>query len=178
MKRSSSKRPPRTTSAKSGGLPTKAGDAVAAALAYRGIADEVRAGRVLTEWSELVGAKIAQRTRPDGIRDRTLWVEVATSAWLHELNLLRPQLLKGLIAALAAKPGDPPLFDDLKFCLAGRHRRDPVTLRGPSRPPPPPRAMRPPATGIARDRIVREVDVVDDDELRELIARVRIAHDR
>ena len=148
--------------------------AVATVLAVHGITDEVRAGRVLTEWSELVGPKIAQRTRPDGITDRVLWVEVATSAWLHELNLLRPQLLRGLLERL----GPPSLFDDLKLRIAGRSRRDPVALRAARKPPPPPRPAPPPATGVARERIVREASVVDDEELRALIARVRITHDR
>ncbi len=151
-----------------------ASDAVAAALQLHGITDEIRAGRVLTEWSDLVGPKIAQRTRPDGVTDRLLWVEVATSAWLHELNLLRPQLLKGLHERL----GEPTLFDDLRFRLTGRYRRDPVALRAGRKPAPPPRPMPPPATGAARERIVREVGAVDDDELRELIARVRITYDR
>ncbi len=152
----------------------KAQAAVAAALELHGITDQVRAGRVLTEWTELVGAKIAQRTRPDGIVDRVLWVEVATSAWLHELNLLRLQLLAGLRDRL----GEPALFDELKFRLAGRRPRDPVALRGPRRPPLPARPAPPPATGAARERIVREAAAVDDAELRELIARVRITHDR
>jgi hypothetical protein len=151
-----------------------ASDAVAAALDLHGIRDQVRSGRVLTEWSDLVGPKIAQRTRPDGVTNRILWVEVATSAWLHELNLMRPQLLKGLLERL----GEPSLFDDLKFRLVGRHRREPVALRAARKPPPPPRPTPPPATGVARERIVREAGAVDDDELRELIARVRIAHDR
>lgn len=161
-------RPPRVLG------PQTAGAAVAAALALRGITDQVRAGRVVTEWSELVGAKIAQRTRPDGVVDRVLWVEVATSAWLHELNLLRPQLLAGLRERL----GEPALFDELRFRLAGRRPRDPVTLRPPRRPVPAPRPAGPPATGAARERIVREAGAVDDAELRELIARVRITHDR
>jgi predicted nucleic acid-binding Zn ribbon protein len=152
----------------------RASDAVAAALELHGISDQVRAGRVITEWSELVGPKIAQRTRPDGVTDRLLWVEVATSAWLHELNLLRPQLLKGLLERL----GEPALFDDLRFRLTGRYRRDPVMLRAARRPAPPPRPLPPPATGAARERIVREAAAVDDDELRELIARVRITYDR
>ena len=152
----------------------RASDAVAAALALHGITDQVRAGRVLTEWSDLVGPKIAQRTRPEGVTDRLLWVEVATSAWMHELNLMRPLLLKGLLDRL----GEPHLFDDLRFRLTGRHRREPVALRAARRPAPPPRPMPPPATGAARDRIVRETGAVDDQELRELIARVRIAHDR
>jgi hypothetical protein len=161
-------RPPRTL----GELP--AADAVAAALKLRGISDEIRANRVLTEWSDLVGPKIAQRTRPDGVVDRLLWVEVATSAWLHELNLLRPQLLRGLLDRLGA----PPLFDDLRFRLTGRSRRPPVVLRAARKPAPPPRPLPPPATGAARERIVREVSAVDDEELRELIARVRITFDR
>jgi len=153
--------------------PQTASAAVAAALELHGITDQVRAGRVVTEWSELVGARIAQRTRPDGIVDRVLWVEVATSAWLHELNLLRMQLIAGLRERL----GEPALFDELRFRLAGQRRRDPVALRPrrPARPAPP---APPPATGAARERIVREAAAVDDAELRELIARVRITHDR
>ncbi|HET9623714.1 MAG TPA: DUF721 domain-containing protein [Kofleriaceae bacterium] len=162
------RRPPRTFTTQ------PAAAAVAAALDLHGITQEVRAGRVLTEWTELVGPKIAQRTRPDGVTDRMLWVEVANSAWLHELNLLRPQLLRGLLERL----GPPAPFDDLKFRIAGRSRRPPVALRAARKPPPPPRPMPPPASGAARERIVREASVVADDELRELIARVRITHDR
>jgi len=162
------RRPPRMLG------PQPASAAVAAALALHGITDQVRAGRVITEWSDLVGAKIAQRTRPDGVVDRVLWVEVATSAWLHELNLLRSQLLAGLRERL----GEPWLFDELRFRLGGQRRRDPVALRGPRRPPAPARPTTPPATGAARERIVREAAEVDDAELRELIARVRITHDR
>ena len=55
---------------------------------------------------------------------------------------------------------------------------DPVALRGPRRPARPARPAPPPATGAARERIVREAAAVDDAELRELIARVRITHDR
>lgn len=167
-RRSSSALPPRVKDV----LP--ASDAIAAALQLHGITDQIRANRVLTEWGELVGPKIAQRTRPDGVADRLLWVEVATSAWMHELNMLRPQLLKGLLERLGA----PTLFDDLRFRLTGRNRRDPVVLRSGRKPPPPPRPDPVPATGAARERIVREVSRVDDEELRELIARVRITHDR
>jgi predicted nucleic acid-binding Zn ribbon protein len=162
------KRAPRTLG------PQTASAAVAAALDLHGITDQVRAGRLVTEWTDMVGARIAQRTRPEGVVDRVLWVEVATSAWLHELNLLRPQLL----ASLRERLGEPDVFDELRFRLAGQRRRDPVGLRAPRRPAPPPTPAPPPATGAARERIVREAAAVDDDELRELIARVRITHDR
>jgi hypothetical protein len=158
--------------------PSPMADAVADALSFRGISDDVRAERILTEWGDLVGPKMAQRTRPYGIVDRTLRIEVSTSAWLHELNLLRPQLFKTLTAALSVVPGDPPLFDVLKFHLAGSYRRRPVSLRPPSNPTEPRRVVVSPAVGADRDRIVREAGAVDDIELRELIERVRIAHDR
>lgn len=165
------KRPPRARET------VRASDAIRAALAFHRITEQVRGERVVVEWTDLVGPRIAQRTRPDRIADRVLWIEVASSAWLHELSLLKPQLLRGLLERL----GEPALFDDLRLRLAGggprqgaatapraRHRR----RDAPPRPPPRP------ATGAAREAIVREVAAVDDDELRELIARVRIAHDR
>ena len=151
-----------------------AAKAVASVLELHHIADEVRAGRLETEWTELVGPKIAQRTRPEGVRDRTLWIEVVTSAWMHELNLLRAQILAGLLARL----GEPKLFDDIKFKLAGRSRREPVQLRAKRPPPKPGKPMPLPATGAVREQIVREASAVDDEELRELIARVRITHDK
>ena len=96
--------------------PRSAGDAIAAALALYGLTDEVRARSVLAAWPDVVGPKIAARTRPVGIFERALVVEVASSAWLHELTLQRAQLL----ARLHAQAGEPRLFDQLKLVLAGR----------------------------------------------------------
>lgn len=156
----------------------RAGEAIGAALAFNGITDAVRGQRLIVEWTELVGPRIAARTRPDGITpgnqgERVLVIDVASSAWLHELNLLRAQILAGLLERV----GEPRLFDDLKFRIAGRTNRAPVASR--PRPPATRTAPEPvPATGLARERIVRETESIADDELRELIRRVRIAHDR
>lgn len=151
-----------------------AGRAIASVLRLHGITDAVRAERLVTEWTDLVGAKIASRTRPHGVYDHVLVIEVATSAWMHELNLLKPRLLDGLVTRI----GDPPLFTDLRFRLAGANRRAPTLVPQPRKPAPPKKPAGPPATGAAREKIVREVEVVDDVELRELIARVRITNDR
>ncbi|MBA3819222.1 MAG: DUF721 domain-containing protein [Deltaproteobacteria bacterium] len=153
---------------------TRAGVVVSSVLASYGLDSEIRGQRLITEWTELVGPRIAARTRPDGISERTLWIEVATSAWLHELNMLRPQLVRGLYERL----GDPRLFDDVKFKLAGRSKRPPPTVPTARRPPPPFKPAPLPATGAKREQIAREVAKVDDVELRELIARVRITHDK
>jgi hypothetical protein len=150
-------------------------DAIIDALKMRGISDAVRAERIVSEWTEMVGPKIAARTRPDGVHERVLMIEVASSAWLQELNLLRAQILAGLLDRV----GEPRLFDEMRFRIAGRTSRDrPVPPKPRPRLSPPPKPPAVPASGLAREQIVREVDVVDDAELRELIARVRIAHDR
>lgn len=140
----------------------------------RGISQEVRAERVAAEWTELVGPKIAARTRPMGIHARVLVVEVASSAWLQELSMLRPTLLGGLLARV----GEPRLFDDLSFRIAGRSRVPRPVPPPASRPLPKTSASRLPATGIARERIVQEADAVDDTELRALITKIRIGNDR
>ncbi|MBL9013987.1 MAG: DUF721 domain-containing protein [Myxococcales bacterium] len=169
------RRPPPKRSGSPRAFETRsAADAIIDALAIHGLSDEIRAQRVIAEWGDLVGPKVAARTRPDRIVDRILYVEVATSAWLQELNLLKAQLVMGLTSRL----GDPRLFDDVRFKLAGRTRREAVTTPAPRPKPPGPLAPGKPASGATREQIVSEVSAVDDEELRELIARVRIANDR
>ncbi len=146
--------------------------AIAEALQLRGISDEVRAGRLMTEWIDLAGERIAAKTRPHGIFERVLHIEVATAAWLHELTLLKPQLLNGLLARF----GEPRLFDDLRFVRRTRLEAPPRWPTQTPRPPKPPSPIA--ATGAARDAIEKDVERVEDPELRELIARVRIANGR
>ena len=153
--------------------PRLAREAISAALTFRGLANDIRAESLLADWTELVGARIASRTRPDGIHDRTLVIEVVSSAWLQELNMLRAQILAGLLERV----GQPRLFDELRFKIAGRTRRN-EPQRPRARAAPPVRAFTMPATGLAREQIVREAATVDDEELRELIAKVRIANDK
>ncbi len=136
---------------------------------------DIREERLFAEWSAFVGDKVGARTRPDTIVDRTLVVEVATSSWLHELRLLRPKIVSDLLDKL----GMPRIFDDIRFVLAGERRRHTPTVRPPARrPPPPPRAPFPPATGRALQEILESAAKVEDPELRELIARVRVANDK
>ncbi|MEZ4359329.1 MAG: DUF721 domain-containing protein [Kofleriaceae bacterium] len=170
MTRSRRPAPPRRKEVASAGL------LVAETLAAHGLGEAIRAQRIAAEWPQLVGERIARRAQPDGVRHRVLHVRVASSAWMHELGLLKPQLLAALWSAL----GEPRMFDDLAFSLAGRtrgpnERPGVAPARRPSAPPP-----RTPvaADGPARARIAAEAAHVEDDELRALITRVRTRHDR
>ena len=86
--------------------PTAIGDLLAAVLAQAGIADRVAQAAVVPEWPSLVGAQIAAVTEPLSVApDGTLFVAVSTHAWMNELSLLEPELLRQLNAV----PGRPPI---------------------------------------------------------------------
>jgi predicted nucleic acid-binding Zn ribbon protein len=82
-------------------------DAVLAGLLQRaGIADRVEQARAVPEWEQLVGPQIAQVTEPQSITpDGTLFVAVSTHAWMTELSLMEPELLR----ALNQVAGRPPI---------------------------------------------------------------------
>jgi predicted nucleic acid-binding Zn ribbon protein len=87
--------------------PTSIATLVAGVLADAGIADRVAQASVVPEWGSLVGERIAAVTEPLSVgQDGTLWVAVASHAWMTELSLLEPELLR----ALNAVPGRPPVL--------------------------------------------------------------------
>jgi len=50
--------------------------------------------RVLEDWAERVGERIAQVARPKSVADATLFVEVRSSGWLMELDLMKRDILR------------------------------------------------------------------------------------
>ena len=52
---------------------------------------------VVDQWAGLVGAKIASVATPDAVTpDGVLFVRVKTAAWMQELQLMSPAILKQL----------------------------------------------------------------------------------
>ena len=61
--------------------------------------ERLEAASVVPEWESLVGKQIARVTKPISVtRDGTLFVAVTTNAWMNELSLMEPQLLRALNA--------------------------------------------------------------------------------
>jgi predicted nucleic acid-binding Zn ribbon protein len=82
--------------------PASIGDVLAGVLRSAGVAARVEQAGVVPEWLSLVGSQIASVTEPQSITaDGTLFVSVTTNAWMNELSLMEPELLR----ALNAKPG-------------------------------------------------------------------------
>lgn len=77
--------------------PEKLGDVMGDVLSGSGIADRIAQARVIPEWRSLVGEQIARVTEPLSVTPQgTLFVAVQTNAWMTELSLLEPELLKRL----------------------------------------------------------------------------------
>jgi Dna[CI] antecedent, DciA len=144
-----------------------------------GLGEVMRAHRLIIEWHHLVGATIARVTAPDGLHKGVLSVWVKTSPWMHQLRMLKEQL----VADINARLGDPPLVHDLRLHFGSArlvNADDPVAqlrawmlLR--QRPAP---RQPVPASPTRAAQIADEAAAVDDPELRALIAGVRTRWDR
>ncbi len=82
-------------------------EALSSFLERSGLAARVDQASVVPEWRSLVGEQIAAVTIPHAIaQDGTLFVAVTTNAWMTELSLMEPQLLR----VLNAKDGRVPIL--------------------------------------------------------------------
>jgi predicted nucleic acid-binding Zn ribbon protein len=77
--------------------PTRVADALAEYLQKSGLDERVAQGSVVTRWGSLVGPKIAAATQPVRVSaDGVLFVAVKSNAWMSELSLLEPDLLRAI----------------------------------------------------------------------------------
>jgi predicted nucleic acid-binding Zn ribbon protein len=84
--------------------PQRISEALSSFLTQSGLTERVEQAAIIPEWASLVGPEIAAVTEPLSIsRDGTLFVAVRTNAWMTELSLMEPQLLR----TINAKPDRP-----------------------------------------------------------------------
>ena len=77
--------------------PEALGNLVASFLDTSGLAKRVDQAGIIPDWPKLVGPQIAAVTSPQSISaNGTLFVHVTTNAWMNELSLMEPELLRYL----------------------------------------------------------------------------------
>ena len=87
------------------GRPMAVAEALRAYLERSGLNRRLSQAQVIPDWAGLVGPAIAAVTAPERVTpDGTLFVRVATSAWMNELQLMAPQSLARLNAGRGAGP--------------------------------------------------------------------------
>lgn len=92
------------------GTPVRLGNLLPGFLEDEGIREQLERVEVLGEWAERVGPKIADVTRARSVAGRTLIVEVRSSAWLMELNMMRGRILARLNESRSEAPLEKLIF--------------------------------------------------------------------
>lgn len=147
------------TKKKRGGKEHPIGDLVEQLLASKGLTTQLKKYQTWSCWNDVVGPQIARHAQPLRIRDRILEVRVAQPAWMQQLQLLKPKILKQLNERL-----DGDLLDDI------------FLKRGEVTPPETAPTNKPkttaPLTDDDRSHINDMLEEVDDPDLRESLAKL------
>ena len=73
------------------------GEILTGYLERRKLQPRLQQASVINDWKELVGQQLAKVTAPDSVdREGTLRVRVQSAAWLQELQLMSPTIIKEL----------------------------------------------------------------------------------
>ena len=73
--------------------PVQVSSLIPSVLEQYGVGDQVKRMAVLTLWAEIVGEHIAAVTHARSVSEGALFIEVQTSPWLMELNMMKTNLL-------------------------------------------------------------------------------------
>ncbi len=90
--------------------PVRLADVLGGVLERHGLQDEVKQAGVVEAWPEIVGEHVAAATRAKVVVDGALFVEVRTSAWLMELNMMKGEFLQRVNQRLRETPLERIVF--------------------------------------------------------------------
>jgi predicted nucleic acid-binding Zn ribbon protein len=90
--------------------PERVGDVLEGFLEGKGLREGVLRAEAAGEWDTRVGEAIAGVTRAQGVRGTAIIVEVRSSAWLMELDLMKGEILDRLNRGREEAPIERILF--------------------------------------------------------------------
>ena len=73
--------------------PTRVDTVLTQVLEKHGVRGRVEQLEVLQDWPDIVGDPLSRVTKVRGIDNKTLLIEVKSSAWMMELNMLKDDVL-------------------------------------------------------------------------------------
>ncbi|MEN6464202.1 MAG: DUF721 domain-containing protein [Syntrophaceae bacterium] len=91
--------------------PLLVGDILQDTLKRRNIPIDCRDQEIVTGWEKTVGPVIFQQTRPEKIRNRTLYLKVSSSIWMQQLQFMKAELIEKVNAALGKEAVDNIFFN-------------------------------------------------------------------
>jgi predicted nucleic acid-binding Zn ribbon protein len=90
--------------------PVRVGKILDDFLDRAGVRTQLERTTALEEWPSRVGEAIARVTNPRSVSEGTLIVEVRSSAWLMELNMMRNEILRRVNEGREQAPIDRIVF--------------------------------------------------------------------
>ena len=88
----------------------RVGDVLAEVLEKKGLLKQVERAGLVEEWPDRVGEKISSVTRAVSVDGRRMVVEVQSSGWLMELNLMKREILARLNEGRSDAPIERIIF--------------------------------------------------------------------
>jgi len=72
------------------------GDAILSFIRNQGFENRIKEADVIRLWKEVVGEKIAEKTKPAGLRKGVLIISVEDSSWRNELIFMGKEIIDKL----------------------------------------------------------------------------------
>jgi len=156
--------------------PQKLGNILQDILKKHNISIDSEEQRLIEIWDRAVGLQISAHTRPEKLKRNTLFVKVSSSVWMHQLHILKNDIMEKINTLLGKE-----LVKNVHFSIG-------EIPSSPSRNPYPPSFS--PESYPLRDKekkvIEKHTSSVKDQELKEILQRVmtkniirrRLAHSR
>ena len=156
--------------------PQKLGNILQDILKKHNISIDSEEQRLLEIWNRAVGLQISAHTRPEKLKRNTLFVKVSSSVWMHQLHILKSDIIEKINTLLGKE-----LVKNVHFSIG-------EIPSSPSRNPYPPSFS--PESYPLRDKekkvIEKHTSSVKDQELKEILQRVmtkniirrRLSHNR
>ena len=72
------------------------GEILFATFKKRGMAAKLEENSIFKFWPKAVGEKIALQTRPDCLRNKTLFVKTTSSVWVQQLHFMKEEIREKL----------------------------------------------------------------------------------
>jgi len=88
------------------------GDVLFPLLKKRGMASRIEDNAIRKLWPKAVGPKIAAQTKPDSLRNGTLFVKTVSSVWVQQLHFMREEILTKINNLLTK-----PVIKEIRFVV-------------------------------------------------------------
>ena len=73
------------------------GDALEAYFEQNGLKKRIDQSQIVNDWNDLVGPQVASACSPQAVdQSGTLWVRVKSAAWMQELQMMSPTIIRQL----------------------------------------------------------------------------------